>query len=173
MAAVAVGRTRQIILVRDPYDWVLARARFFISDEFKGFELLKEGSLTIEAILNMMIFGIQEKAPPLASMITYHAIGWLGTGARLVRYEELIAALKGLESKEAEEYFRTLLAVGDIDLPADWRERVRIGSDPKQSGTARENLSVAGVEMPSQLPDLQKRMVDFAAPGLRAFFGYA
>lgn len=173
MSAVAVGTTRQIVLTRDPYDWVLARARFFISDEFQGFELLKEGSLSVEAILNMMIFGIQQKAPPLASMYTYHVIGWLGTGAHLVRYEDLIAALKKLDSDESEDYFRKLLAVADIDLPEDWRERVRIGSDPKQSGTARENLSGRGVEMPSPLPDLQKEMVNFAAPGLRKLLGYA
>ena len=63
--AVAVGTLRQVLLVRDPYDWVLARARFFISDEFQGFELLKEGSLSVESILNMMILVIHDKAPPL------------------------------------------------------------------------------------------------------------
>jgi isopenicillin N synthase-like dioxygenase len=53
-----------------------------------------------------------------------------------------------------------------------WRERVRIGSDRKQSGTARENLRGIDVEFPDELPDMQKRLVDFAAPGLRAILGY-
>ena len=172
MTAVAVGNARQILLVRDPYDWVLARARFFISDEFKGFELLKEGSLKVEAILNMMILGIHDKAPPLAALFTYNAVAWLGTGVQLVRYEDLVAALKSLDSDESQDFFGKLLAACGIDRPDDWRERVRIGSDRKQSGTARENLTGIGIELPSELPELQKRMIDFAAPGLRALLGY-
>ena len=53
-----------------------------------------------------------------------------------------------------------------------WRERVKIGADRKQSGTARENLTGVGIELPAVLPDLQKRMIDFAAPGLRSLLGY-
>jgi len=49
---------------------------------------------------------------------------------------------------------------------------VRVGSDRKQSGTARENLTGVGVELPKELPELQKRMVDFAAAGLRELLGY-
>lgn len=170
--AVAVGNTRHIVLVRDPYEWVLARARFFISDEFQGFELLKEGTLSVEAILNMMILGIHEKAPPLSALFTYNAVAWLGTGVHLVHYEDLIAALKNLESEAAERFFTELFDACGIERPDDWRERVRIGSDRKQSGTARENLTGIGIELPTELPELQKRMVDFAASGLRSILGY-
>jgi hypothetical protein len=170
--AVAVGNTRHLLLVRDPYDWVLARARFFISDEFKGFELLKEGTLSVEAILNMMILGIHEKAPPLAALFTYNAVAWLGTGAHLVRYEDLVSALKDLDGDQGDRFFAQLFDACGIERPDDWRERVRIGSDRKQSGTARENLTGIGVELPPKLPDLQKRMVDFAGPGLRTILGY-
>lgn len=171
--AVAVGTLRQVLLVRDPYDWVLARARFFISDEFQGFELLKEGSLSVESILNMMILGIHDKAPPLVSLFTYNAVAWLGTGVHLVRYEDLVAAVKDVESAGAEKFFAELFAACGIERPDDWQERVRIGSDRKQSGTARENLTGVGVELPKELPELQKRMVDFAAMGLRELLGYA
>ena len=170
--AVAVGNARHILLVRDPYDWVLARARFFISDEFQGFELLKEGTLSIEAILNMMILGIHEKAPPLAALFTYNAVGWLGAGVHLVHYEDLIAALKDLDGEPAEHFFTELFDACGIERPDDWRERVRIGSDRKQSGTARENLTGIGIELPTELPELQRRMVDFAASGLRSVLGY-
>jgi hypothetical protein len=172
VTSVAVGNVRHILLVRDPYDWVLARARFFISDEFQGFELLKEGTLSVEAILNMMILGIHEKAPPLVGLFTYNAVAWLGTGAHLVRYEDLIGALKDLDGTSAETFFSGLFEACGIDRPDDWRERVRIGSDRKQSGTARENLTGRSVDLPSELPELQKRMVDFAAMGLRAILGY-
>jgi hypothetical protein len=171
--AVAVGNVRQILLVRDPYDWVLARARFFISDEFEGFELLKEGSLSVESILNMMILGIHDKAPPLIALFTYNAVGWLGAGVRLLHYEDLVAAVKNLESDEADKFFADLLEACGIERPDDWRERVRVGADRKQSGTARENLTGIGVELPKELPDLQKRMVDFAATGLREILGYS
>ena len=170
--AVAVGRVRQIVLVRDPYDWVIARARFFLSDEFGGFDILKEGTLTVDALLNLMIFGVHEKAPPLASMFVYNAIGWLGTGAHLVRYEDLLAAVQGLDSQSAEDFFAEIFEVAGIERPDDWRERVRIGSDRKQSGTARENLTGVSVEFPSELPEMQKKMVDMAAPGLRELLGY-
>jgi hypothetical protein len=170
--AVAVGSVRQILLVRDPYQWVLARARFFISDEFQGFELLKEGSLSVEAILNMMIFGIQEKAPPLGALFTYNAVAWLGSGAYLVRYEDLLGAVKDLDSDTADNFFADLLNACGIERPDDWRERVRIGSDRKQSGTARENLTGVGVELPKELSDLHKRMIDYSAPGLRELLGY-
>ena len=170
--AVAVGNARQILLVRDPYDWVLARARFFISEEFQGFELLKEGSLSIESILNMMILGIHEKAPPLAALFTYNAVAWLGTGVHLVHYEDLVAALKDLDSENAERFFTELFDACGIERPDDWRDRVRIGSDRKQSGTARENLTGIGIELPAELPQLQRRIVDFAASGLRSILGY-
>lgn len=172
MTAVAVGLARHIVLVRDPYDWVLARARFFISDEFQGMELLREGTLSIDAILNMMIVGIPDKAPPLASIFTYNAVAWLGTGVELLHYEDLVAAVKNLDSDESEAFFTRLLDMCGIDKPHDWRERVRIGSDRQHSGTARENLS-GTIELPAKLPQLQKDMVDFAAPGLRKILGYS
>jgi hypothetical protein len=172
VTAVAVGNVRHLVLVRDPYDWVMARARFFLSEEFQGYDLLKEGTLTVDALLNMMIFGIAEKAAPLATTFIYNGVAWLGSGARLVRYEDIIAALKNLDSSDSETYFRGLLADCGIALPDDWRERVRVGSDRKQSGTARENLSGVQIDFPRELPDIQKRMVDMAAPGLRQILGY-
>lgn len=171
-SAVAVGKARQLVLVRDPYEWVLARARFFVSDEFQGFDLLKEGTVSPEAILNMMILGIPEKAPPLLTLFTYNAVAWLGTGAQIVRYEELMRALRDLDGKAGERYFTGLLQTCGIKRPNDWRERVRIGSDPKQSGTARDNLSGVKTLFPKELPYNQKKLIDFAAPGLRELLGY-
>jgi hypothetical protein len=50
---------------------------------------------------------------------------------------------------------------------------VRVGSDPRQSGTARENLTGVGIALPDTLPDRHRRLVDYAAPGLREVLGYA
>jgi hypothetical protein len=56
-------------------------------------------------------------------------------------------------------------------MPADWRDRVEAGADRRESRTASENLNLT-VVFPKVLPDIQKRLVDFHAPGLRALLGY-
>jgi hypothetical protein len=172
-SAIALRHVRHLLLVRDPYDWVLARARFFLSDNFKAqLEHLKHGRVSVEEMLNMMIFGIHEKMPTLQEIFLHNAVSWMGTKVRILRFEDLMRQLKALDSIEAEEFFRDLLDFCGIELPADWRERVLIGSDPKQSGTARENLIGVAAEIPHELPETQKRLVDHAAPGLRALLGY-
>jgi len=170
---VALAGIRHVLLVRDPYDWVIARGRFFMSDAFDGpIQFPKDGSLPVEALLNMMIVGVHGKEPPLASTFTYNAASWLGMGVYLVRYEDLLAALRDLDGEGANRFFSALLEACGIKQPDDWRDRVRVGSDRKQSGTARENLTGVNLEFPSELPEQQKRLIDFAAPGLRALLGY-
>src|SRR5437868_8869080 len=109
-SAIAAAGAKMIVLVRDPYDWVIARARFFASEEFKtGLDALKDGSLSIGSLLNMMIFGVHQIAPPLGPTFVYTALAWLGTGAHLVRFEDLLAAVKNLETDQADQFFRDLL----------------------------------------------------------------
>ena len=163
---------KHVLLVRDPYDWVLARARFFLSDNFQAnLEHLKAGRAPLDDFLNMMIFGIFNKVPTLEEIFTNNAVSWLGTSARLVRYEDLLHHVKNIDTNEAETFFSELLKHCGIDLPEDWRKRVKIGADRKQSGTARENLDLK-IQIPDTLPDIQKKLVDYAAPGLRQLLGY-
>lgn len=173
-----VRTARKILLIRDPYDWVLARARFFVSDEFqqKNIQHLKSGIFSMGQLLNMMIFGIHEKVPGLVDIYTHNAAAWLGTDIRIIRYEDIIQALGDLDSPESEAYFRLLLHDAGIAFPADWKARVRTGSDRRLSRTASENLKLNlpdGVDIPRVLPDTQKALVDFHAPGLRGLLGYA
>jgi len=174
-SAIATHNVTHILIVRDPYDWVLARARFFLSDTFQGsLEHLKGGKVSVEQILNMMIFGIYDKAPTLNEIFTHNAVGWLGGPIKLVRYEDVIHHLKNIDKGAAHDYFLDLLAsCGLSQLPADWKERVLIGSDRKHSATARENLAGRELQWPAELPALQKQMVDYAAPGLRQLLGYS
>ncbi len=163
-----------ILLVRDPYDWVLARTRFFLSDNFQAnLEHMKNGKVNMEEFLNMMIFGVFNLFPTMREIYENNAVAWMGTKAQFVKYEDLIQHVKNLESTEAETFFKDLLGLAEIDLPEDWRERVQIGSDRKQSGTARENLMLKGQQVPEVLPDTQKKLVDYACPGLRDILGYA
>lgn len=172
-----LSRSRHILLVRDPYDWVLSRARFYISDEYQQPNLahLKSGMIPPEELLNLMILGIFQKAPSLLDIYTWNVVGWLGTRAIAVRYEDIAAAIDSLDSPASETFFTRLLGDCGIDpIPADWRERVRIGADRRQSRTARENLKLApGIDIPDELPEAQKRLVEFVAPGLRQRLGYS
>ena len=137
-------------------------------------EHLKGGNVSVEEVLNMMIFGIHDKAPNMYEIFTHNAVSWLGTKIRLLRMEELLSCIKNLDTHEAESFFSQLLRdCGISELPDDWRERVRVGADREHSGTARENLAGGGsFDVPDELPDVQKKLVDYAVPGLRAILGY-
>lgn len=120
-----------------------------------------------------MIFGIYQKAPTLYEIFTHNAVSWLGTNAKVVKYEDIITHLKDIDSDKAEHYFHELLTnCGITNIPDDWKERVLVGSDRKQSGTARENLYGQKFDIPNELPEIQKQLVDYAAPGLRKILGY-
>ncbi len=173
-SAIALQDVKQLIIVRDPYSWVLARARFFLSDTFKGsLEHLKNGKVSVDEVLNMMIFGIHNKAPTLNEIYTHNAVAWMGTGVHLIKYEDLVRHLKNLDTPNAKIFFNELISyLGYCELPEDWKERVLIGADREQSGTARENLLGNITELPDELPYVQKQLVEYAAPGLRRILGY-
>jgi hypothetical protein len=174
-SAIELSGVRKVLLYRDPYDWVLARARFFLSDEFEGnVNFLKEGKLGVDELLSLMIFGIHTKTPSLSDMYDLNVAGWLGSSSVFaVRYEDLANHVAALDSAAAEGYFLKLFDACGIDpVPADWRERVKVGADRKRSGTARENLSGIRMAIPDELPDRHRRLVDYAVPGLRKLLGY-
>jgi hypothetical protein len=173
-SAIALKGVKHTLLVRDPYTWVLARARFFLSDSFQGsIDHLKGGRVSVEEVLNMMIFGIHAKAPPMQDIFFHNAAAWVGTKANILKMEDLVHAVKNLDSDDAEQYFAAALShCGISTLPDDWRERVRVGSDRKQSGTARENLVGLEMKFPDELPVEQKKLVDIVIPGLRRLLGY-
>src|SRR4051812_16574338 len=174
-SAIELAGVRKVLLYRDPYNWVLARARFFLSDEFEGnLDFLKEGKLSVDELLSLMIFGIHTKAPKLSDMYDLNVAAWLGSSdVHPVRYEDLVENVRNLETKAAGTFFGELFhACGFSPVPEDWRERVRIGSDRRHSGTARENLTGVRLKIPDVLPERHQRLVDYAAPGLRRLLGY-
>jgi hypothetical protein len=172
-AAIVLRKMRHIVLVRDPYDWVLARARFYVSDEFQGsLNHIKGGAVAPEDVMNMMILGVNGHVPTLMDIFTYNAVAWMGTHAVIVRYEDIVEAVQDLDSRRAEVFFQKLLDDCGLAAPDDWRARVAAGADRKESRTASENLSLTAT-FPKSLPDIQRRLVDFHAPGLRALLGYA
>ena len=173
ISAISTSVARKILLVRDPYSWVLSKARFMLSDEFTGeLDMLKQAPITGNDLISLVIFGIPRTLPSLKDTYTHNAVAWLETGVFLVRYEDLVAALKSLDGDESDAYFSALFAACGIEKPGDWRERVRVGSDPEHSGTASQNLSGSNKQLPEKLSPIQREMVNFAAPGLREILGY-
>lgn len=173
-SAVLLKDVQHILLVRDPYDWVLARTRFFLSDNFQAdLDNLKHGRTNIDDFMNMMIFGVHNRFPTMHEIYLNNAVAWLGTSVKVVRYEEIVACLKVPDSQKTKMFFEDILGFADIDLPKDWKKRIKIGSDREQSGTARENLELHGQVIPAELPNMQKQLVDYACPGLRSILGYS
>jgi hypothetical protein len=174
ISAITTSQSRKILLVRDPYSWVISKARFMLSNEFRGeLDILKTAPISPEDLINMVIFGIHRTNPSLADTYTHNAVAWLGTDTYLVRYEELVTALREMDSVASDDYFAKLLVACGIERPADWRERISVGADPSRSGTAANNLTGKMASLPKELNDTQKRLVEYAAPGLRAMLGYA
>ncbi|HMS20705.1 hypothetical protein [uncultured Sphingorhabdus sp.] len=173
-SVIETAPTRRVLLYRDPYDWVIARARFFLSEQFSGnVDHLKSGEFDVDELLTMMIFGLPGKAPSLNDIYELNVAAWLGTKTHIVKYEDLVHHLGTIDSEAATTYFANLFEACGIECPADWRERIAIGSDRKQSGTAREQLTGVAVEFPETLGARHKALVDYQAPGLRALLGYA
>jgi len=175
-AAANLAKVKHLLLVRDPHTWVLARARFLVSDAFDQPNLshLKSGLFPVDTLISMMIFGIHQKLPALSDIYTHNALAWIASRqVHLVRYEDLSAAAEALDSDQADKYFSELLDACQIERPRDWKERVRVGADRRSSRTSRENLSLPpGLAFPDTLSDAHQKLIDIHAPGLRAFLGY-
>ena len=172
-SAIETAACHRVVLYRDPYDWVIARARFMLSEQFSGnVEHLREKAMTTDELLTAMIFGLPRKLPSLNDIYEMNAAAWLGARCHIVRFEDLIAAVKDIDAPSAVSFFDSLFEACGIEKPGDWKERVRIGSDRKQSGTARENLTGVETELPETLGAQHRALVDYHAPGLRAVLGY-
>jgi hypothetical protein len=173
--AIELAHVRKILLYRDPYDWVLSRARFYLSEEFQGeLEHLKDGRIGVDDLLTLMIFGIRTVVPSLSNMYELNVVAWLASDAVPLRYEDLLRHVQSIDTPEAETYFSALFdACGIAPVPANWRERVTVGADRRQSGTSRENLTGIRVRLPEVLPEKHRRLIEYAAPGLRSILGYA
>ena len=153
---------------------MLARARFFLSDEFgDNSVLVKNGELTVDSLISLMIFGIHRQALPMREMFNLTAVAWRGPNSHWLKYEDLLAGVKQVDTPAGEAFFTKLMDMAGLGpLPADWRERVKVGSDRKQSGTARENLRDVKIQIPDELTQEQKELAEYAAPGLRKLLGY-
>ena len=170
---IETSNLRRILLYRDPYDWVIARARFILSEQFQGnLDHLRSGALSSDELLTMMIFGLPQKLPSLNDIYELNAAAWLGARCHIVKYEELVLHVRDTGSGKAEAFFSELLSACGISVPEDWVERVKAGSARGESATARENLTGVAIDLPETLPERHRALVDYQAPGLRKLLGY-
>lgn len=171
---IETANLRRILLYRDPYDWVIARARFILSEQFQGnLDHLRTGALSSDELLTMMIFGLPQKLPSLNDIYELNAAAWLGARCHIVKYEELVSHVEDTSSSAAEDFFDELLSACGIAMSDDWAERVKAGSTRGESATARENLTGVTIELPDTLPQRHRELVDYQAPGLRKLLGYS
>ncbi|RIV85654.1 hypothetical protein [Aurantiacibacter zhengii] len=172
-SVIETAHVRRILLYRDPYDWVIARARFILSEQFRGnVDHLRTGVLSSDELLTMMIFGLPQKLPSLNDIYELNAAAWLGARCHVVKYEELVSYVQDTESSGAAEFFSGLLGACGIATPNDWAERVKAGSARGESATARENLTGVTIDLPETLPEKHRALVDYQAPCLRKLLGY-
>lgn len=173
-SAIETAPARRILLYRDPYDWVIARARFMLSEQFRGnVDHLRSGALTADELLTLMIFGLPGSLPSLNAIYELNAAAWLGARCHVVRFEALQDHVRAIDTDQAEAFFSALLEACGIAVPPDWRERVQTGADRRESATARENLTGIELELPTELGERHRALVDYQAPGLRRVLGYA
>ncbi|MFM5886448.1 MAG: hypothetical protein ACKOQ3_14170 [Novosphingobium sp.] len=173
-SAIETAPTRRVLLYRDPYDWVIARARFMLSEQFRGnVDHLRSGALNADELLTLMIFGLPGSLPSLNAIYELNAVAWLGSRCHLIKMEDLAHHVAALDDQAAEAFFSDLLEACGITKPADWRERVRTGADRRESATARENLTGIELDLPKVLGQRHRDLVDYQAPGLRRILGYA
>src|SRR3546814_20281128 len=110
---------------------------------------LKSDALTADELLTMMIFGLPGKAPSLRDIYEMNAAAWLGARVHVVTYEDLVRHVGAPDTAEADSFFAALLGACGIERPDEWRERIYLGPDRKQSGTARENMRGGGRNLPA------------------------
>ena len=186
-AANALQVARKILLVRDPYDWVLAMARYVTTNLISlarntneyhiNDDIYERKGITLGELFNILIIGmdIRNRHPSIRTAYIPVAVGWKNLGVHLVKYEELCKHINDLrnavDTEDTKQYFREILGAFNIEMPDDWKERVLVGSDTNLSVTARENVGV-NYDIPDVLPDEFKKLVDFTVPNLREYLGY-
>lgn len=170
----SVRDCKHIILVRDPYTFVLAKERFLFAEETQN-EVVNKAVQKSSNVLKQIIAGGLGPVPPLRVIYDQYVM-WLGSGAKFVKYEDVVSSVANIDSPEAETFFSDFFKfIGIENLPEDWRERVSLMSNPSLSPTYRDNLtykSFSGFPYKKELDQEYKDLIDYTCPNLRTILGY-
>lgn len=190
--ASALSMTKKLILVRDPYSWVLSAARHLSVLILNGTPVLRPAAemkdtqfidthkaLSANDLITLLIAGRADGGQLLTKGIREvymnWGVNWIAAGAPFVRYEDLmqmVGYVRDGNQNEARPYFETMFRKVGIELPVDWADRVIAGADPEKSGTARQNLKGDLSNIPDELTVMQKALVDSYIPNVRNLLGY-
>jgi Sulfotransferase domain len=167
---------KHLIIVRDPYDYVLAQARFMFSkvmqERTELARFIATHSLSMDDVVPLMIAGIAFGGniwPSVGDMFARNALSWTDR-CHFVKYEELRKHANAVETAGAYGYFASLLAACGLEMPSDWQERVEAGADRGLSDTASDDFDVRGDR--NYLIESEKALFASVAPKLREVLGY-
>ncbi len=172
---------RHILIIRDPYDYVLSLARFLFGTQLEATtslgKAIREHNLQFEDVIRFVITGWDFRSDEflgVRDIFLRNAMYWDGAGALIVKYEDIVRSLKDLDSHETEGYWRGILGHLGILVPEDWRERIRAGADPAASSTIPQSLGGdAAAQSRRQLTPEEIKLFNRVAPDLRRQLGYA
>jgi len=173
--APVLRKVRKLLLIRDPYDYVLSLSRFLLSEHPTNelSKYIKKMELTASEVMRIVIFGVYgpHDHPGVEHVYFKNALAWLGEDTYLIRFEDLQTHVADPTTEAADEYFTKLLEAAGIAKPNDWSTRLKVGSDPRLSWTSRSYV-IGPSSLPEKLGSLERSLVDCAAPRLRALLGY-
>lgn len=172
---------KKIILVRHPEDYCLSYARFILSKEAQErsalFKVIGDHQLSFGEIVRLTITGFHyqnDMIPSVQAQFVSKALAWCDHETYLVRYEDLVFALRDMESEAAGKIFGGIFEFLQIPLPDDWRLRVTAGAAKGLSTTHPKNLTFTSSleDRTTLLPD-ERRLLNVVAPGLCEALGYS
>jgi hypothetical protein len=165
-----------VLLVRDPYDYVLANARYFYSAEMADRHplpafLQEKGVPFNDTVTYLIAGGTYERGAVDSVQETFlrYALMWLDRADLIVRYEDIIKYIEEISTPGAMNFFSTVLSPLGLDLPYDWRARVLAGSVRDLSTTDSSDSPYRNIR---HLTTAQRALFRAVAPELRAVLGY-
>jgi hypothetical protein len=132
---------RMLLLIRNPLENSYSLARHLMRPGQQRLNRLSnyigETGASVEEVVYYCIRGYSMGGGAVEGVVTryMHYVAWVGLGAKLVRYEDLIRAGRDLKSEHSEAFFREIADFLQFRLPENWRDRVHEAFAPERSWT--------------------------------------